>query len=52
MADEEKTQANRDRSDLKGSPKRPAEQTGTRGSGRSDANPPAPERNTRSKQKP
>jgi hypothetical protein len=46
------THANRDDSDLKGSPQRPAEETGTRGSGRSAANPPAPERNTREKQKP
>lgn len=46
------THANRDRSDLEGSPRRPAEETGERGSGRSAANPPAPERNTREKQKP
>lgn len=39
--------ANRDRSDVKGSPRRPAEETGTTGSGRSASNPPAPERNTR-----
>jgi hypothetical protein len=42
--------ANRDRSDIDGSPRRPAEQTGERGSGRSAANPPVEERNTRSKQ--
>jgi hypothetical protein len=44
--------ANRDQSDLKGSPARPAEETGPRGSGRSAQNEPAPERNTRDKQKP
>lgn len=46
------TQANRDRDDLKGSPTRPAEQTGERGSGRSASNEPAAGRNTREKQTP
>ena len=46
----EETHANRDRSDIQGSPPRPAEQTGERGSGRSTANPPVEERNTRSRQ--
>jgi hypothetical protein len=46
----EETHGNRDRSDIKGAPRRPAEQTGERGSGRSATNPPVEERNTRSKQ--
>lgn len=48
----ERTHANRDRSDVKGENERTGEKTGPRGSGRSPANEPAPERNTRDKQKP
>jgi hypothetical protein len=44
------THANRDRSDVKGSPKRPAEHTGTEGSGRSASTEPAPGRDNRDKE--
>jgi hypothetical protein len=45
------THANRDRSDMAGSPDRPAEQTGERGSGRSASDEPASGRNTQEKEK-
>jgi hypothetical protein len=45
------THANRDRSDMAGSPDRPAEQTGERGSGRSASNESASGRNTHEKEK-
>jgi hypothetical protein len=44
------THANRDHSDIKGSPQRPAEQTGEKESGRSAGNEPASGRNTREKE--
>jgi hypothetical protein len=45
------THANRDETDIKGSPRRDAEQTGEKGSGRSAVNEPAPRRNTRDKER-